>query len=220
MMREVGVTTGIVPRYPGVTSALGCVMADMRHDAVQTLNRALADLDMEDVRSRVAQLSQVCQARLDSAGVRFAEVTQQIEFDMLYAGQTHTVAVQVQPDCLDRAGLAAAFESAYRSAFGRILDGIAVRVMNLRYARIGVRPKFDLAVLAPEGKGSTDAVGMQRVYHAGQWWDAVRYARLPLPVHAEVKGPAILEQPDTTVWLEPGFSARVDTLGNLIITAS
>lgn len=151
MMREVGVTTGIVPRYPGVTSALGCVMADMRHDAVQTLNRALGDLDMNDVRHRVEQLGQQCQARLDSAGVRFAEVTQRIEFDMLYAGQTHTVAVQVQAEHLDRAGLTAAFEAAYRSAFGRILEGIPVRVMNLRYARIGVRPKFDLSVLAPEG---------------------------------------------------------------------
>lgn len=220
MMREVGVTTGIVPRYPGVTSALGCVMADMRHDAVQTLNRALADLDMDDVRHRVEQLGQQCQARLDSAGVRFAEVTQHIEFDMLYAGQTHTVAVQVQAEHLDKAGLTAAFEAAYRSAFGRILEGIPVRVMNLRYARIGVRPKFDLSVLAPEGTGSTEPLGMQRVYHAGQWWDAVRHARLPLPVHAQVTGPAILEQPDTTVWLEPGFTARVDTLGNLLISAS
>lgn len=220
MMREVGVTTGIVPRYPGVTSALGCVMADMRHDAVQTLNRALGDLDMNDVRHRVEQLGQQCQARLDSAGVRFAEVTQRIEFDMLYAGQTHTVAVQVQAEHLDKAGLTAAFEAAYRSAFGRILEGIPVRVMNLRYARIGVRPKFDLSVLAPEGTGSTEPLGTQRVYHAGQWWDAVRYARLSLPVHAQVTGPAILEQPDTTVWLEPGFSARVDTLGNLLINAS
>jgi N-methylhydantoinase A len=219
MMREVGVTTGIVPRYPGVTSALGCVMADMRHDAVQTLNRALTDLDMSDVRQRIQQLAEQCQARLDSAGVTFAEVTEQIEFDMLYAGQTHTLAVPVLPTQLNSQGLAAAFEAAYNQAFGRTLRGIAVRVMNLRYARIGVRPKFDLAVLAPVGVGSTASIGTQRVYHAGQWWDALRYSRLELPVAAVVQGPAILEQPDTTVWLEPGFSARVDALGNLLIQA-
>jgi N-methylhydantoinase A len=51
MMREVGVATGIVPRYPGVTSALGCVMADMRHDAVQTLNQPLAALDFAQLRA-------------------------------------------------------------------------------------------------------------------------------------------------------------------------
>jgi len=94
---------------------------------------------------------------------------------------------------------------------------MVIRVMNLRYARIGVRPKFDLSVLAPQGAGSTASLGVQRVYHAGQWWDAQRYARLDLPVGAQVAGPAILEQADTTVWLEPGFSARVDTLGNLLV---
>jgi N-methylhydantoinase A len=57
----------------------------------------------------------------------------------------------------------------------------------------------------------------QQVYHAGRWWTAQRFARLDLPVGAVVQGPAILEQPDTTVWLEPEFTARVDALGNLLV---
>jgi N-methylhydantoinase A len=107
---------------------------------------------------------------------------------------------------------------AYRAAFGRALDGIAVRIMNLRYARIGVRPKFDLAVLAPKATAMPVSLGTQAVFHAGQWWDAARFSRLDLPVDATVAGPAILEQADTTIWLEPGFTGRVDTLGNLLIT--
>jgi N-methylhydantoinase A len=223
MMREVGVTTGIVPRYPGVTSALGCVMADMRHDAVQTLNKALTDLDIGDLRQRIDALSASCQQRLDSAGVKFQAVQQVIALDMLYAGQTHTVQVplpvaqasEITTDVIRRA-----FESAYRAAFGRVLDGIPMRVMNLRYARIGVRPKFDLAVLAPTGAGSTTPLGEQQVFHGGRWWAALRFARLELPVGARIDGPAILEQPDTTVWLEPGFAATVDGLGNLLVTPS
>jgi len=218
MMREVGTTTGIVPRYPGVTSALGCVIADMRHDSVQTLNQPLAALDTDDLAERVDGLAQACQARLDSAGVRFESVREIIELDMLYVGQSHTVRVPVVRERLDRDGIATAFETAYRDAFGRALDGIPVRLMNLRYARIGVRPKFDLAVLAPQASAMPEPLGSQRVYHAGQWWDAVRYARLDLPVDASVAGPAILEQSDTTIWLEPGFSGRVDALGNLLIT--
>ena len=217
MMREVGVTTGIVPRYPGVTSALGCVMADMRHDAVQTLNKALLDLDLAQLKSRLADLAQACQKRLDSAGVRFERVQEVVTLDMLYMGQTHTLQVPLNPADISRESIQAAFEKAYAASFGRVLTGMVVRVMNLRYARIGVRPKFDLAVLAPKGAGSTATLGVQRVYHAGQWWDAQRYARLDLPVGAQVAGPAILEQADTTVWLEPGFSARVDTLGNLLV---
>ncbi|MEY2736285.1 MAG: hypothetical protein RLZ58_1694 [Pseudomonadota bacterium] len=217
MMREVGVRTGIVPRYPGVTSALGCVMADMRHDAVQTLNLSLPEVDWTALSVRVESLAQSCQTRLDSAGVRFEGVHDTISLDMLYMGQTHTLQVVVTREQLNAAGVQTAFEAAYRHAFGRVLQGPVIRVMNLRYARIGRRPRFDLAVLAPQGEGSTRPVGVQRVYHQGRWWDAQRYARLDLPVGAQVQGPAILEQADTTVWLEPGFSARVDTLGNLLV---
>jgi N-methylhydantoinase A len=217
MMREVGVTTGIVPRYPGVTSALGCVMADMRHDAVQTLNKSLKELDLTQLQSRLATLADACQKRLDSAGVRFERVQEVVALDMLYMGQTHTLQVPLNADDINRDSIQAAFEKAYAASFGRVLTGMTIRVMNLRYARIGVRPKFDLAVLAPKGVGSTASLGIQRVYHAGQWWDAKRYARLDLPIQAQVVGPAILEQADTTVWLEPGFTARVDTLGNLLV---
>lgn len=223
MMREVGVTTGIVPRYPGVTSALGCVMADMRHDAVQTLNKSLAELDIADLRQRITSVAAACQQRLDSAGVRFSEVQEVIALDMLYAGQTHTVQVSLpvtQAELITAAVIQTAFEAAYLAAFGRVLGGIAIRVMNLRYARIGVRPKFDLAVLAPTGAGSTAPSGEQQVFHAGRWWAAVRYPRLDLPVGARIDGPAILEQPDTTVWLEPGFHATVDSFGNLLVKPS
>lgn len=220
MMREVGVSTGIVPRYPGVTSALGCVMADMRHDAVQTLNRSLGELAWDEVRALVDELGVQCQQRLDSAGVTFAGVRELIEFDMLYAGQTHTVAVAVRREELEEERLRAAFELAYRGSFGRVLDGMPVRVMNLRYARIGERPKFDLSVLAPQGAGSTEPLGTQQVFHAGRWWDAQRFARLELPVGTVLTGPAILEQADTTVWLEPGFQAEVDRFGSLVMTAA
>ena len=217
MMREVGVTTGLIPRYPGVTSALGCVMADMRHDAVQTLNQGLAELDLAGLQQRLNQLAERCQARLDSAGVRFESIQEVINLDMLYAGQTHTLSVKLEASQLSREGIQQAFEQTYQQAFGRVLKGLVIRVLNLRYARIGVRPKLDLKVLAPQGVGSDKVLGLQKVYHQGAWWDAKRLARLDLPVGACVQGPAILEQPDTTVWLEPGFEARVDEFGNLCV---
>ena len=220
MMREVGVSTGIIPRYPGVTSALGCVMADMRHDAVQTLNQSLQELDLDQLQLRLGELARQCQQRLDSAGVRFESVEENIALDMLYAGQTHTLSVRIDAQQLSREGIQQAFETRYQQAFGRVLKGLVIRVLNLRYARLGIRPKFDLKVLAPQGAGSTTALGTQQVYHQGRWWEAQRLERLALPVGAVVAGPAILEQPDTTVWLEPGFEARVDDHGNLCVTRS
>lgn len=217
MMREVGVVTGIVPRYPGVTSALGCVMADMRHDAVQTLNIPLNMLDIASLTELIDTLTKQCHSRLDSAGVHFAKIQESIAFDMLYQGQTHTVSVSVERQDLSIKALQDAFERTYQHDFGRILDNIPIRVLNLRYALIGVRPKFDLSWLAPKGAGQTEALGIQQVYISGQWVTAPRFARLELPVGHVIEGPAIFEQGDTTVWLEPKHQAHVDRLGNLII---
>ena len=218
MMSEVGVTTGIVPRYPGVTSALGCVIADMRHDAVQTINRSVSDLDFDALREQVSALRTACQARLDTAGVTFDRVSEVLSFDMLYQGQTHTIGVEVAVEDLNPTRVQTAFEATYRREFGRILDGIPVRMLNLRYSRIGQRPKFDLHLLAPKGEGVTTPIGTQAVYINGQWVDARRFDRMALPVGHRVVGPAILEQIDTTVWLEPGYQAVVDAFGNLILS--
>lgn len=218
MMSEVGVTTGIVPRYPGVTSALGCVIADMRHDAVQTINRSVTDIDFDTLREQVSELRVTCQARLDTAGVMFDRVSEVLSFDMLYQGQTHTIGVEVAVEDLNPTRVQTAFEATYRREFGRVLDGIPVRMLNLRYSRIGQRPKFDLHLLAPKGEGVTTPIGTQAVYINGQWVNALRFDRMALPVGHRVAGPAILEQIDTTVWLEPGYQAVVDAFGNLILS--
>lgn len=226
MQREVGVAHAIIPRYPGVTSALGCVMADMRHDAVLTVNRGLERIDFAALSREIEGFAQSCQQRLDSAKVSFSEVRDHIWLDMLYAGQTHTLRVELNREELNQGAVLARFESTYRAMYGRLLDSIPVRVMNLRYARIGVRPKFDLGILAPRtlpdhsstGTHAPTPLGIQQVYHAGRWWSTQRWDRLALPAGLVIEGPAICEQPDTTVWIEPGFVARVDSLGNLIVS--
>ncbi len=218
MMREVGVSVGIVPRYPGVTSALGCVMADMRHDAVQTLNQALKALDTGALQLKIDALAKSAQARLDASGVKFTHITELVALDMLYQGQTHTLSVSLEPGEITLEGVQASFERAYQEAFGRVLKGVAIRVLNLRYTKIGVRPKFDLSILAPKGQTSEEILGTQRIYHHKQWWDVPRYDRLALPVGACIQGPAILEQIDTTIWIEPGFKGTVDAMGLMLIT--
>ncbi len=238
MLREVGVDAAIIPRYPGVTSALGCVLADLRHDRVQTLSILLADLAAHSLLARIEVMRAECEQRLDAARAPFERRIEAIELDMLYVGQTHTLSVPVSRAELTREGLQLAFESTYKKAFARTLSGIAVRIINLRYALVGVRPKFDLRMLAPAraiapatARAPTTAptptatpaphleasIGSRKVYHAGAWHDAQVYARLELPTAFELSGPAILEQSDTTTWLEPGFAARVDDLGNLIV---
>ena len=68
-----------------------------------------------------------------------------------------------------------------------------------------------------EGKSKEECIlGARQVYCDGKFWEAKLYDRLELKVNEKVEGPAILEQSDTTIFVDPGF-AKVDTTGNLII---
>ena len=221
LIKEVGLGSALVPRFPGVTSALGCVVADMRHDRVQTVNKLLSQLDAAALGREMADVAAETEKVLETAGVSFEKVERLYELDMLYLGQTHTVGVPLTMPAggLDAAAIAGAFETAYREAFGRLLENIPMRVMNYRIAVVGRRPKLDMAVFAPtEGKTPEECLrGTRRIYAEGAFHEAKIYDRLALAVGSEIAGPAILEQSDTTIFVDPGLGAVVDAFGNLVI---
>ena len=97
-----------------------------------------------------------------------------------------------------------------------------MRVMNYRVAVIGRRPDLDMAVFAPvDGKPAEACrTGTRRIYADGAFHEAAIYDRLSLEEGAVVAGPAILEQSDTTIFVDPGLVGRVDRFGNLLIERS
>lgn len=224
LIKEVGLASALVPRFPGVTSALGCVIADMRHDFVRTVNRTLDDTDPAVLDAAIAEAAGEGGRLLDQAGIAFEGRSISVELDMSYLGQTHTVAVPLDGDFttpakLTRAQIKTAFEAAYAAAFGRVLERIGIRVLNLRVAAIGRRRKFDLSLLAPPKEGSVEAAKRttRKVWLDGAWHEAGIYRRLDLPLGAVVPGPAILEQSDTTILIEADLVGEVDKFGNLIV---
>lgn len=225
MLAEVGLARAIVPRYPGVTSAMGCVIADMRQDFVQTINAVLAGIDLHSLTAFMQAHVDSGLATLDAARTHFERRDTEFALDMAYLGQTHTVPVTLPITVTNgtvtpptEADIATAFDSAYRATYGRLLQNGTRRVINLRSAVTGRRPRFDLATLAPKG-GSVEAAfkGTRQVHFDGAWHETQLYDRLALPVGAEITGPAILEQPDTTVLIEPGLVGKVDAFGNTLI---
>lgn len=224
LIKEVGLKSALVPRFPGVTSALGCVVADMRHDRVQTVNRLLDGLDAAALGEEMLKVAEETAALLDQAGVAFERVDRIYGLDMLYLGQTHTVSVPLEIGAggLTTEAIRDAFNTAYLEAFGRLLEGIPMRVMNYRVAVVGHRQQFDMRSFAPaSGKPAEECrTGTRRVYVGGAWHDTPVYDRLELGIGATVQGPAILEQADTTIFVDPGLEGRVDEFGNLIISRS
>jgi N-methylhydantoinase A len=223
LIREIGLKCALVPRFPGITSALGCVLADLRHDMVQTVNLMLDDLQSTVLEIRLAAAGREASAVITAAGIPTERVDVLYELDMHYLGQTHTVAVPL-PIGTDAQGISEAvvrkaFEQAYSASFSRLLPGLAVRIVSLRVAAIGRRPAFDFSVFAPDASASLAAArtGSRGVWFDGGFRETSVWSRLALPAGATIAGPAILEQPDATTVIEPGHVSRVDPLGNLIV---
>jgi N-methylhydantoinase A len=223
LIREIGLKSAVVPRFPGITSALGCVLADLRHDTVQTVNLMLDGLQAAALEVRMAAAGRESSDVITAAGIPVERIDVIYELDMHYLGQTHTVSVPL-PVAADGRGVSEAvvrkaFEESYSASFSRLLPGLAVRIVSLRVAAIGRRPPFDFSVFAPEGSASLDRAkaGTRKVWFDGGVRETSIWSRLALPAGATIHGPAILEQPDATTVIEPGHAGRVDTLGNVIV---
>lgn len=221
LITECGLNGAIVPRFPGVTSALGCVVADMRHDRVKTVNKLLTDIDCAALEAELRGVADDLQALLAEAGVAFDATETLFELDMLYVGQTHTVAgtLLIPQQGLRQTDIQRCFDDSYRTRFGRLLDNIPVRVMNYRVIAIGKRPAFDMRVLGPdEPRPAADCIAEHReIYHDGVWQTVPVYDRLPIAVGETLTGPCLLEQPDTTIFIDPGLQGCIDAHWNLII---
>ena len=221
LMQEIGLGAAIVPRFPGVTSAFGCVVADMRLDIVQTVNQMLAGLDSSALADRMEAQAQKFEVTLAQSDADLMGMSRVFELDMLYLGQTHTVTVPLTttPQDTTEASILADFEKIYTEIYGRLLPGIGHRVVNLRVAVIGHRPEIDMVAFAPKTEKTLDecVLGHRTVWHDDAEHTATLYERLDLPIGAKILGPAILEQPDTTIFIDPKLAGEVDGFGNIVI---
>jgi N-methylhydantoinase A len=225
LIRQIGLKCALVPRFPGITSALGCVLADLRHDVVQTLNLMLDGLDGPGLEQRMRAAGQEASAVVVAVGVPVERTDVLYELDMHYLGQTHTVSVPLPVTQQDHdlgvteGMIRSAFEAAYLASFSRLLPGVPTRIVTLRVAAIGRRPAFDFSVFAPHPSASLEKarMGSRPVWFDGGWRETSIWARHDLPADATISGPAILEQADATTVIEPGLAGRIDPMGNLIV---
>ncbi len=219
--REVGFRSAIVPAYPGLTSALGCVLGRLRHDYLRTVNVALDTLDPAVLGAIFDEETRKGRALLDAEGVPADRTAATLGADMCYAGQAYVIQVTFPDDeALSRDSIRTAFEAAYRERFANLLPHASIRIVSTRVtvADTGGVPSVADFVSAPTDARPT--VGTARTYFGGAWIDAAKYRRAELPAGFRLDGPALLTQPDSTTLIEPGFSATVHPTGNLLIEAN
>lgn len=219
LLRELGLSKVIVPYYPGLTSALGCIMADARHDFLQTINSRVEDLDMSVVHGLFQQQRQEGEALLQEEGIRIDRVEALFQADMAYDGQIHEVRTPLPCATLSREALITAFETSYQAQYGDTLGNRPIKINTLRTTVIGVRspPPLMPSALAQAGAVEAAQSGTRSVYLSTGMVICPVYQRHRLPIGCAFAGPAIVEQSDTTTFVEPDMTVQVDAYGNLII---
>jgi N-methylhydantoinase A len=222
LARELGIPRLLVPARPGITNALGCVVADLRHDYVNTVNKPLPALDMELVRRTLEAQIAEGRATIAREGVAVEGIVLLHEADMQFQGQSHILTVPLPGIGVTREELHQAFVEAYWNRFEVALPEIRPVLVNLHTAAIGRRPPLPLDALLPADERAQDLAGAlverRRVwFRDGGWRETPVYRREKLPAAANIAGPAIVEQLDCTTVLEPGDRAEADRFGNLIV---
>jgi len=221
LARELAIPRVLVPSRPGITNAIGCVVADLRHDFVTTVNKPLDSFvtgDLDDIFD--AQTLQgerlIKQERVDITEMRRVH-----SVDMQFVGQTHLLRVDLEHPDVTIEELGALFEAAYFKRFKVQLSEIRANLVNVNTSLIGARPPLDLTTLIdPAGRRASTQearTGTRQVRFDGDVQETPVYWRDHLPLEATLAGPAVIEQMDTTIIIGPGDTARGDKQGNIVI---
>ncbi|MER9661750.1 hydantoinase/oxoprolinase family protein [Mesorhizobium sp. M0019] len=221
LARELGLPKVLVPARPGITNALGCVVADLRHDFVNTVNQPVASLEKIQLHETLERHRNEGKELIGKEAVKPEMIRVTHSADMQFVGQTHIINVPLPSSAVTREGLQQLFEKAYFARFKVQLPEIRANLVNLNTSVTGVRPAIDLSrLIDPAGRAKTLEEARREirpVWYGGRWYDTPVYSREKLPLDATIEGPAILEQMDATTVLEPGDRARSDADGNIII---
>ena len=221
LAKELGIPKVLIPARPGLTNALGCVVADVRHDFVATVNQPLEALAEGRVAAVFAGQVEAGRALIARENVAVEATVTLHRADMQFQGQSHVLAVPVASAAITLGELRAAFEAAYWQRFGVALDEIRPVLVNLHTAVIGKRRPVSLAAIAAARPKATlaEAIRTQRpVWFEGGWALTPVYVREHLPAGARFEGPAIVEQLDCTTVIEPGDRVELDAIGNLVVS--
>lgn len=221
LARELAIPRVLVPCRPGITNAIGCVVADLRHDFVSTVNRPLDALgpgDLDDIFD--AQILQG-ERLIKQERIKITELRRVHSVDMQFVGQTHLLRVELEHPDVTTAELKELFEAAYYRRFRVELNEIRANLVNVNTSLIGARPPLDLTTLIDPAGRKTKAddaqTGTRSARFDGAWHDTPVYWRDHLPLDVTLDGPAIIEQMDTTIIIGPGDRAHGDAQGNIVI---
>jgi N-methylhydantoinase A/oxoprolinase/acetone carboxylase beta subunit len=220
LARELGIRRIAVPPHPGVLSATGLLSAPIEHESSVAFPRLLSGLDWPDVERALAERDEACARLMRSEGVPAGQTHILYFADVCYVGQAYHLEIPLRIDAANPIEtLYRDFLAAHDRIYGHSTEGPA-RIVNLRSIhRSAVSHPSTAAAIRPNGDDVHKGTRNILTAGSGRFIPATVYDRSAMTAGLEIRGPAIVEQPDTTTLIEPGWRATVMADGTLVITA-
>ena len=210
----------VVPPRPGVVSALGGLIADLRNDFIRTPYCEVTEAGVAPLVAMFEEMKTEAWTWLHEKQDFTGTGQTRVAADMRFHGQSHEIETVLERDWItraDAASIAAAFRAEHARVFGHASETAAVQLVNLRLTIIGATPKPSLQSV-PAAQGPATPWKVVEAWFDGRSWSVTLHQREDLRAGHRLTGPAVVVQEDTTTIIPPGFKAQVDDLGNLVIT--
>ena len=216
--RELCIPTVIIPPNPGVASALGCLLVDIRHDLSSMFTSLASEADTESLEGLYVSLEMEAMARLRQERVAEENAVLQRLISMRYLGQWRSLSVTIGSGANALAEAVETFHEQHEREFAFSQKDQPVEIYQLHLTAIGKTPKpsFNPAVELNLDPGEPRETRLVFFGELG-WLETPVYERESVPAGAMFSGPAIVDQFDSTTMIPPNTTAVIDEWTNILI---
>ncbi len=222
LAEELEIPEVIVPVFPGAFSAWGMLRTRLRRDFTASYYRPVTGSDPQEIADRLQQLAGEGRDSLQADGVEAERIDVEYAIDMRYVAQEYSLPVPIAaselgaPDFGDV--ISARFHEVYDQRYGHANAGAPVEFVSLRVTAFGDLGRAEATSVESNGH-VPPASATREVVFARRAREATIAMRDALPAGASIAGPAIIEEQTATTVVPPGWTAAVDALGYLVLTA-
>jgi len=220
--QELSISRVIIPPHPGVNSALGLLMADIRHDFCETFLKRLNDIKISELNIEFERIEESGRSRLIKEGLQEEDILLVRNLDLRYSGQTHELTVEIPWDGREdmKTRIINVFKKYHLENFGFIREEkYPIEIVNLRLIAIGLLSKINI---------DKKIADRSEIWHENSARPVVfdkdcNFVKTPIfdkddiPIGKPYRGPAIIEQFDSTIVVFPGQNVWLDSIGNIVI---
>jgi N-methylhydantoinase A/oxoprolinase/acetone carboxylase beta subunit len=211
---SLGIPEVIVPPFPGITSAMGLLTSDLKYDQMRTVFMTEGTVDDERLDHDLVAAAEELRGRLREDGVEADEIEVAAGLDCRYVGQGYELRIPLPEERFTPEALGE-FHRLHEQEYGHAFRD-PIEIVNLRVTAYGKRPRIEQ--LPASTNGADPLLGEGKSVFGREAYVTRHYERSLLPVGKSIDGAAVVFQRDATTVVPPGWTARADASGSLILS--